>query len=80
MNLASPLPKGESRTVLGVTPFHLFTMALLTLFALAMVGMYFFKMRRGCPFWAARIQTGITAARRSPPARGENSPAATAWR
>ena len=45
MNLASPVPE-EPRTLLGVTPFHLFTMALLVAFALAMVAMYFYKMRR----------------------------------
>ena len=46
MNLASPVPPGASGTLLGVTPFHLFTMVLLIGFALAMVAMYFFKMRR----------------------------------
>ena len=46
MNLASPVPPGASWTLLGVTPFHLFTMVLLIAFALAMVAMYFFKMRR----------------------------------
>ncbi len=46
MNLASPLQAEEPRTLFGVTPFHLFTMLLLTTFGLAMVAMYFFKMRR----------------------------------
>jgi ferredoxin-NADP reductase len=46
MNLTSPIRPDEPRTVLGVTPFHLFTMVLLIAFALAMVAMYFFKMRR----------------------------------
>lgn len=46
MNLASPVGREEPYTVLGVTPFHLFTMVLLVSFALAMVAMYFFKMRR----------------------------------
>ena len=45
MNLL-PAASTEPRTLLGVTPFHLFTMALLIAFALAMVAMYFFKMRR----------------------------------
>jgi len=43
------LSLGAAPTVhgpLGVTPFHLFTMVLLIAFALAMVAMYFFKMRR----------------------------------
>ena len=46
MNLASPIPREDSQALLGVTPFHFFTMALLIAFALAMVVMYFFKMRR----------------------------------
>jgi hypothetical protein len=46
MNLASPVRPQEPRALLGVTLFHLFTMALLIAFALAMVAMYFFKMRR----------------------------------
>ena len=45
MNLASPI-RPESRGLLGVTPIHVFTMGLLIAFALAMVAMYFFKMRR----------------------------------
>ncbi len=46
MNLASPVQPEGPRTIWGVTPFHLFTMALLVSFALAMVTLYFFKMRR----------------------------------
>jgi hypothetical protein len=46
MNLASPIQPEHPRAHLGVTPFHLFTMGLLIVFALAMVAMYFFKMRR----------------------------------
>jgi len=46
MSLASPIASEEPRTLLGVTLFHLFTMALLIAFALAMLAMYFFKMRR----------------------------------
>ncbi len=46
MNLVSPGLVDQPRTILGVTPFHLFTMALLVSFALAMVALYFFKMRR----------------------------------
>ncbi len=45
MNLL-PAAGTEPRALLGVTPFHLFTMVLLIAFALAMVAMYFFKMRR----------------------------------
>jgi ferredoxin-NADP reductase len=61
MNLslgAAPAPHG----LLGVTPFHLFTMALLIAFALAMVAMYFFKMRR-----AAALFGRIEADKGSPP-------------
>lgn len=46
MNLASPIRPEEPRALLGVTPLHLFTMVLLIAFSLAMVAMYFFKMRR----------------------------------
>ena len=46
MNLASPTRPEERQFLPGVTPFHLFTMALLIAFSLAMLAMYFFKMRR----------------------------------
>jgi hypothetical protein len=46
MNLASPVAQREPRAILGLTFFHLFTMALLIAFAFAMLTMYFFKMRR----------------------------------
>lgn len=46
----------------GATPFHLFTMVLLVMFALAMVAMYFFKMRR-----AAALFGRIEADKKSPP-------------
>ena len=61
MNLL-PLPSEAPRTLLGVTPFHLFTMVLLIAFALAMVAMYFFKMRR-----AAALFGRIEADKKSPP-------------
>lgn len=41
-----PLPGTEFHDLNSVTPFHLFTMVLLIVFALAMVVLYFFKMRR----------------------------------
>ena len=53
-----PAPHG----LLGVTPFHLFTMALLVAFAVAMLTMYFFKMRR-----AAALFGRIEADKGSPP-------------
>ena len=46
MNLSTPVQPEEARPLLGVTPFHLFTMVLLIAFALAMLALYFFKMRR----------------------------------
>jgi ferredoxin-NADP reductase len=46
MNLAAPTGRDEPRTVLGVLPLHLFVMALLVVFALAMVAMHLLKMRR----------------------------------
>ena len=51
-----------SHGLLGVTPFHLFTMVLLVAFALAMLAMYFFKMRR-----AAALFGRIEADKGSPP-------------
>jgi hypothetical protein len=61
MNLLS-LPGAEPHALHGVTPFHLFTMVLLVAFALAMVAMYFFKMRR-----AAALFGRIEADKKSPP-------------
>ena len=49
-------------TFLGITPIHLFTMVLLIGFALAMVAMYFFKMRR-----AAALFGRLEPAAGSPP-------------
>ena len=46
MNLASPADGEVQRGLFGVSVFHLFTMALLVAFALAMLAMYYFKMRR----------------------------------
>lgn len=46
MNLTSPLATTQARRFFGLVPFHFFTMALLLAFALAMIAMYFFKMRR----------------------------------
>ena len=61
MNLSlTAAPAGHQRS--GVTVFHLFTMALLVAFALAMVAMYFFKMRR-----AAALFGRIEPDKGSPP-------------
>ncbi len=46
MNLQPPQGIAPRSGLFGVTPFHFFTMILLVAFALAMVAMYFFKMRR----------------------------------
>jgi len=80
MNLAHPMPSDEPRTLLGATPFHFFTMGLLIAFALAMVAMYFFKMRR-----AAALFGRIEADKGAPPpgaapalAGGPPPPAASA--
>ena len=57
MNLASPIPRDAPRTLLGIPPFHLFTIGLLIAFALAMVVMYFFKMRRAAALFG-RLDPG----------------------
>ena len=57
MNLASPSSREPPRSWLGVTPFHLFTMVLLIAFALAMVAMYFVKMRRAAALFG-RLEAG----------------------
>ncbi len=57
MNLASPIAPGESHDSSDVKTFHLITMALLILFALAMVAMYFFRMRRAAALFG-RLEGG----------------------
>lgn len=75
MNLAPPIPE-EPRSVFGVTPFHLFTMALLVAFALAMVAMYFFKMRRAAAlFGRLDPDTNPPPPGSSPPPTSPNTPA-----
>jgi hypothetical protein len=71
MNLASPVQRDELHAFLGVTPFHLFTMGLLIAFALAMVVMYFFKMRRAAALFG-RIEpnSGVPPPGSSPPLAG----------
>ena len=47
MNLSDAAPVGSSNAMLwGMTPYHSIVMAILVLFAAAMIWMYFFKMRR----------------------------------
>jgi len=75
MNLASPIPRDEPRALLGVTPFHLFTMGLLIAFALAMVVMYFFKMRRAAAlFGRLDPDSGAPPPGASPPFGGAPRP------
>ena len=77
MSLASPIARDESRAHPGVTPFHLFTMGLLIAFALAMVVMYFFKMRRTAVLFG-RIEpdSGAPPPGASPPLAGGPGPSA----
>ena len=70
MNLASPVRPDEPRALIGVTLLHLFTMGLLIAFALAMVAMYFFKMRRAAALF------GRMAPDTSPPPPGAAPPLA----
>jgi len=46
MMLATPVGSEEGHSGRGLSLFHFFTMALLIVFAAAMLAMYFFKMRR----------------------------------
>lgn len=70
MNLASPIPPGESNGFAGVTPCHSFTMLLLVGFALAMLVMDYFKMRR-----AAALFDRIDPTRKPPPPGNAAPPA-----
>lgn len=70
MNLASPVQPEEPSALLGVTPYHLFTMVLLIAFALAMVAMYFFKMRRAAALF------GRLGPDKNPPPPGSAPPLA----
>lgn len=75
MNLASSVRTDTPRTLLGVTPLHLFTMVLLIVFALAMVTMYFFKMRRAAALFG-RIgpDTYVSTPGVAPPQTGGSAP------
>jgi hypothetical protein len=74
MSLASPIARQEPRGLLGIPPFHLFTMALLIAFALAMVAMYFFKMRRASAlFGRIKADSGKPPPGSSPPLGGAPS-------
>ena len=75
MNLASPIRSQEPSALFGVTAFHLFTMVLLVAFALAMLAMYFFKMRRAAAlFGRLGPDTNLTPPGSSPPLAGTPGP------
>ncbi len=75
MNLASPLSPEEPYAIFGVTPFHLFTMVLLVGFAITMVAMYFFKMRRAAAlFGRLDSDSGRSPPGASPPLAGRPGP------
>lgn len=86
MNLQPPQGV-ETRSGQGLSALHLFTMALLIVFALAMVAMYFLKMRRAAGLFG-RIEAGKgapppgsapeLAGAAPPPATGADKPAADA--
>lgn len=66
MSLASTARPGGRRTFLGVAPLHLFTMVLLVTFALAMIALYYAKMRRAAALFG-RIGPGTPPAPGTPP-------------
>ena len=76
MNLASSIAREEPRALLGVPPFHLFTIVLLIAFVLWMVVMYFFKMRRAAALFG-RLEggSGPPPPGSSPPLAGKPAPA-----
>lgn len=57
MSIPTPVTHAGARSVLDVAPVHLLTMFLLIGFALAMIAMYFFKMRRTAALFG-RIEAG----------------------
>ncbi len=77
MSLASPVVRDESHALLGLSPLHLFTMALLLALALAMLAMYFFKMRRAAAlFGRLEPDAGSPPPGSSPPLGGAAGPSA----
>ncbi len=76
MNL-SPGAAPVALQPLGVTPFHFFTMLLLVAFALAMLALYFFKMRRAAAlFGRLESDSGSPPPGAAPPLAGVNGPPA----
>jgi ferredoxin-NADP reductase len=79
MNLASPISPEEPHALLGDTAWHLFMMVLLIAFALAMLALYFFKMRRAAAlFGRLGPDTNPPPPGSSPPLAGAPSPSSPA--
>ena len=77
MSLASPVVGEEARGVLGLSSFHLLTMALLVAFTFAMLALYFFKMRRAAAlFGRIEADAGSPPPGSSPPLGGAAGPSA----
>ncbi len=71
MNLTAPVVDDDSHGIRGLSVLHLFTMALLVVFALAMLVMYFFKMRRAAAlFGRVEPDKGSSPPGSSPPMDG----------
>jgi hypothetical protein len=77
MRLASPVVGEATQSGFDSSLFHLFTMALLVAFAIAMLAMYFFKMRRAAALFG-RIEPdkGSPPPGSAPPLAGDRPPAA----
>ena len=73
---ASPSQETE-RTFFGLGFFHFFIMALLTLFSIVMIGMYFFKMRRAAEL-LSRLEAGNFPA--SPLSNQTTLPSVRPWK
>jgi ferredoxin-NADP reductase len=75
MSLTAPIVSEDAHGVRGLSPLHLLTMALLVIFAVAMLAMYFFKMRRAAALFG-RIEpgTGSEPPGSSPPLSGRSEP------
>lgn len=75
MRLTSPISSDEAHGSRGLSVLHLFTMALLVIFAFAMLLMYFFKMRRAAALFR-RIEPGAESPPpgSSPPLGGAPGP------
>jgi hypothetical protein len=78
MNLQPPQGVEARTGLFGVSPFHLFTMVLLVAFALAMIAMYFFKMRRAAAlFGRIEADKGRPPPGSAPPIVGSPGPSAS---